>query len=381
MQNITYEKQLEYKQKSVQDAFYKSGIPGNVRILPIIPSDATSAYRNKLDYSFVDQRYLSDEEFRSGINGGPGIGFHVPGRFNKVVDINKCWLQDDLSNKIRRYVNNICKERGISYFNPRDQSGLMRSLIIRNSTLGEWMVAVVFCSRDEKAISHVMDSLKNEFPQLTSLLYVINPKRNDTIYDLEVHVHNGRDHILERIGNLKFRIGLKSFFQTNSVQAEVLYEVTKKYASLTGNEVLYDLYTGTGTIANFMADEARLVVGIESVPEAIADARVNSDFNGITNTVFYAGDMLKLFEPSLYEEHGRPDVVITDPPLPGMHYKVSRRLAESGASKIVYVSCNPSTLARDVAILSERYDIQKVQPVDMFPHTSHVECVALLTRK
>jgi 23S rRNA (uracil1939-C5)-methyltransferase len=378
LQNITYEKQLEYKQKSVHDAFHKSGMTSDNVILPIIPSPQTAAYRNKLDYSFVDQRYLSDEEFQSGNAGGPGIGFHVPGRFNKVVDINKCWLQDDLTNDIRLFVNQICKENGITYFNPKEQTGLMRSLIIRNTTLGEWMVAVVFCKNDQEIIRSVMDPVRDRFPQLTSLLYVINPKRNDTIYDLNVHLHSGRDHIIEKIGGLRFRIGLKSFFQTNSRQAEVLYGVAKEYASLSGKETLYDLYTGTGTIANFMASDAGHVVGIESVQEAIEDARMNAEFNNINNTEFYAGDMLKLFEPSLYTKHGHPDVVITDPPRPGMHEKVTRRLNDCKASRIVYVSCNPATLARDIVILSENYDLQKVQPVDMFPQTSHVECVALL---
>jgi len=380
-QNLDYKTQLKFKEKNVNDAFHKIGGLTDVTILPIIGSDPIRHYRNKLEYSFTDKRYLLEEEMNEEEKEMEGLGFHVPGKFNKIVDIEKCWLQDDLSNSIRLFVKKKAIEKKIPFFNPKNQTGVMRSLIIRNTSLGEWMVVVVFREEHPEWIEYIMGSIKSEFPDLTSLVYMINPKRNDTIYDIKPHIYYGRDVIIEQLDDLKFKIGVKSFFQTNSKQAQVLYNITKEFAGLSGNEIVYDLYTGTGTIAAYLARSANSVLGIESVPEAIEDAKQNSSMNEILNTKFLAGDMAKMLTPEFIAINGQPDVVITDPPRPGMHEKVTRTLLDCGAKKIVYVSCNAATQARDIAILSENYTVEKVQPVDMFPHTSHVESVALLIRK
>ena len=301
------------------------------------------------------------------------LGFHIPGMYDKVLDIQKCWLQDDLANRIRNSVRGYCLEYDYSFFDLRNQGGLMRTLLIRNSSIGEWMVIVVFFEDDREKIEGLMDYLASEFPQITSLLYIINQKANDTITDQEVLVWKGRDHIIEEMEGLQFRIGPKSFYQTNSEQAHHLYELARSFAQLTGEERVYDLYTGTGTIANFVARNAREVIGIEYVEEAIADAKINSEINGIGNTRFYAGDMKNVLTAEFIAEQGRPDVVITDPPRAGMHDDVVQAILLAAPKRIVYVSCNPATQARDLNLLDTAYWVTRVQPVDMFPHTHHVE--------
>ncbi len=381
-QNLSYENQLQYKEKSVKDAVEKIGGFNPALVKEIIGSEDIFEYRNKLDYSFTHKRYLLESEMSEfERNDLQGVGFHVPGKFNKVVDINKCWLQDDLSNRIRLFVKDKALELSVPFYDAKAQSGVMRSLIIRNTTLNEWMVVVVFREDHDNVIQHIMSSIKDTFPEITSLFYMVNPKLNDTIYDIDPVLFNGKDHITEKIGDLKFRIGVKSFFQTNSRQAQLLYNIARDFADLKGDEIVYDLYTGTGTIAAFVSQKVKHVYGIESVPEAIEDAKINSDINGITNTTFFAGDMVKILTPEFIHSHGYPDVIITDPPRPGMHEKVCETIMQAGASTIVYVSCNAATMARDIKIMSDKYDLIKVQPVDMFPHTSHVECVALLTLK
>ena len=309
------------------------------------------------------------------------LGFHIPGMYDKVLDIEKCWLQDDLANHIRNSIRGYCLEHGYSFFDLRNQAGLMRTLLIRNSSIGEWMVIVVFYEDDREKIEGLMGYLANEFPQITSLLYIINSKANDTITDQEVLVWKGRDHIIEEMEGLQFRIGPKSFYQTNSEQAHHLYEVARSFAQLTGEERVYDLYTGTGTIANFVARNAKEVIGIEYVEEAIADAKINAQINGIGNTRFYAGDMKNVLTAEFIAEQGRPDVVITDPPRAGMHDDVVQAILLAAPQRIVYVSCNPATQARDLNLLDAAYRVTRVQPVDMFPHTHHVENVVLLEKR
>ena len=309
------------------------------------------------------------------------LGFHIPGMFDKVLDIQTCWLQDNISNDIRLAIRKFALDHDYSFFDLREQRGLMRNIIIRTASTGEVMLIVVFFENDRSKIDAMMEYLAETFPQITSLLYIINQKANDTITDQEVHVFKGRDYILESMEGLQFKIGPKSFYQTNSEQAYELYKIARDFAGLTGEELVYDLYTGTGTIANFVACRARKVIGIEYVPEAIEDAKVNSELNGISNTLFYAGDMKDILTQDFINEHGRPDVIITDPPRAGMHDDVIKTILFAEPVKIVYVSCNPATQARDLNLLDEKYRVEKVQPVDMFPHTHHVENVVLLVKK
>lgn len=377
-QNLQYESQLRYKEKQVRDAMTRIAKLENPVILPIQGSATIKHYRNKLDFSFTNKRFLLKEEMNhEGEKEMDGVGFHIPGKFNKVLDVLNCHLQEPLSDRIRNFIRDITKNK-VPYYDLRKHEGMMRGLIIRNTTLGEWMVIVMFRENNTAIIEKVMSAVKAEFPQLTSLQYIVNGKKNDTITDQQVHLYHGRAFIIEEMEGLKFIISPKSFFQTNSHQALQLYRVTREYASLTGNENVYDLYTGTGTIAAFVASKAKKVVGVEYVPDAIEDAIQNAKLNGITNTSFFAGDMKDVLTPEFTELHGRPDVVITDPPRAGMHEQVTRRILEMEPSRIVYVSCNPGTQARDLTLLAEKYDVVKMQPVDMFPHTSHVENVALL---
>ncbi|MBI1222188.1 MAG: 23S rRNA (uracil(1939)-C(5))-methyltransferase RlmD [Bacteroidetes bacterium] len=380
-QHIGYQNQLAFKAAQVKENFERIGHLDFPEMMPIKGSADSFHYRNKMDFGFTKQRYLLEEEMEVE-NKGPleGLGFHVPGKFDKILDIHTCHLMDDPMNQIRRFGKQLAIDMGLSFYDLRNHGGVMRSFIIRNSTLGEWMVIVAFGEPND-GIESYLEQLKNAFPQITSLMYAVNTKKNDTLYDQEIKCFHGKDHILEKIGDLTFKVGPKSFFQTNSRQAEILYQTAKDFAGLSGNELVYDLYTGTGSIALYLANQAKRVVGVEYVEMAIEDARINAEYNQIDNVQFYAGDMKDILNDDFVEYEGRPDVIVTDPPRAGMHPDVVKMLLRLKAPKIVYVSCNPSTQARDLAMMEELYAIEKVQPVDMFPHTHHVENVVLLTLK
>ena len=382
-QNLPYEEQLKYKHKQVVDNLERIGKIELPEISPILSAPKASFYRNKLEYTFSDKRWLTDAEISSEkeFTHKNALGFHIPGMFDKVLDINRCWLMDDIQNNIRNSIRKFCLDNDYSFFDLRNQEGLMRTLVIRNTSIGEWMVIVVFYEDDIEKRERLMKFIENEYPQITSLLYIINQKANDTITDQEVIVWSGRDHIFEEMEGLKFKIGPKSFYQTNSEQAYHLYEIARDFAQLSGEELVYDLYTGTGTIANFIARNAKSVVGVEYVEEAIEDAKVNSELNGINNTLFFAGDMKDVLNEDFIDFHGKPDVIITDPPRAGMHDDVINAILLAEAKRIVYVSCNPATQARDLSLLDVKYKVTRVQPVDMFPQTHHVENVVLLERK
>jgi 23S rRNA (uracil1939-C5)-methyltransferase len=382
-QNLPYDQQLFYKQKQVSDQLQRIGKIELPEIFSIIGSQKTTYYRNKLEFTFSNRRWLTANEMSDGpekIAEG-ALGFHIPGLFDKVLDIKKCWLQTDQSNQIRNTVRAYALENNLEFFDIRQQHGFLRNMIIRTSSTGQLMVIVSFYKEMEQEREALLNMLHETFPQITSLMYVINEKGNDTITDQEIIVFKGVDHIFEEMEGLRFKIGPKSFYQTNSEQAYELYKVTREFAQLTGNEVVYDLYTGTGTIANFVASNAQKVIGIEYVPEAIEDAKINSSINNITNTQFFAGDMKKILSSDFIEKHGKPDVIITDPPRAGMDLPVVEMIMAASPGKIVYVSCNPATQARDLEMLDSGYRVEKVQPVDMFPHTHHVENVVLLLKK
>lgn len=381
-QHMTYDAQLQFKQKAVNDALTRLAKIDTTGILPIVPSPQDRYYRNKLEFTFSDKRWLYDGESRDNEQlDMNALGFHIPGRFDKILDVNHCYLQADPSNQLRNSINSFAKQHGISYYNLRDHSGSLRNLIIRTSTTGELMVIVVFAFANQEEVDLLMNFIDNDFPQITSLLYILNEKKNDTIFDQEVLVWRGPEYIHEEMNGIRFRIGPKSFYQTNSVQALRLYAITRDFAGFKGDELVYDLYTGAGTIANFVAGSVREVVGVEYVPSAIEDAKINSAINNITSTKFYAGDMKDVLNADFVAEHGKPDVIITDPPRAGMHPDVVARLMEIEAPKIVYVSCNAATQARDLLVLKEKYNVTKIQPVDMFPHTQHVENVVLMELK
>ena len=355
-------------------------------ISPILGSAKTEFYRNKLEFTFSNKRWLTAEEVKQDVKYDQmnAVGFHIPGAFDKVLAIEKCWLQDDISNRIRNTIRDYAYEHNYSFINLRSQEGMLRNMIVRTSSSGELMV-ILICKITEE---HEMDLFKqllqyvaDQFPEITSLLYIINNKCNDTINDLDVHVFRGNDHIFEEMEGLRFKVGPKSFYQTNSEQAYNLYKVARDFAGLTGDELVYDLYTGTGTIANFVSRQARKVIGIEYVPEAIEDAKVNAEINGIENTLFFAGDMKDILTQDFINQYGRPDVIITDPPRAGMHQDVVDVILFAEPKRIVYVSCNPATQARDLQLLDVKYRVKAVQPVDMFPHTHHVENVVLLELK
>ncbi len=378
-QHMKYEAQLKYKQKSVLDALERlAGLAVN-HAEEILPSAQDKYYRNKLEYTFSNKRWLTsmDGEINDETEMN-ALGFHVPLRFDKILEIEHCYLQADPSNDLRNQISAFAKQNAISFYDLRAHEGALRNLVIRTSSTGELMVIVIFAYPEEGQVALMMDYVKAKFPQITSLLYIINQKKNDTFFDQDVLLYNGREFIYEEMEGLKFRIGPKSFYQTNSLQAYELYKITRDFADLKGNELVYDLYTGTGTIANFVAKKARKVVGVEYVPTAIEDAKVNSQINSIENTIFYAGDMKDVLNADFIKENGKPDVVITDPPRAGMHPDVVERLLEMEADKIVYVSCNAATQARDLIRLKEKYDLARIKPVDMFPHTQHVENVVLL---
>jgi 23S rRNA (uracil1939-C5)-methyltransferase len=384
-QSLPYSEQLRFKGRQVEDQLSRIGhleLPAE-GVRPVLGSAATTFYRNKLEFTFAPKRWFTYEEIAdgAGIEPSPALGFHVPGMFDKILDVHKCWLQPEPSNEIRTELKRFCVERGYEFYNVREHTGFMRNVVIRTASTGEVMVIVVFSENDVERIETLLSHLAARFPQITSLMYMINGKLNDSLGDLEAHLHSGRDHIFEQMEGLRFKIGAKSFYQTNSAQAYELYKIARDFAGLTGSETVYDLYTGTGTIANFVARNAASVVGIEYVHEAIEDARVNSAINGIDNTVFYAGDMKKVLNDAFVAANGHPDVVILDPPRAGIDAPVIDVILRAAPEVIVYVSCNPATQARDIALMSEQYSVAAVQPVDMFPHTHHVENVVKLTKK
>ena len=382
-QNIPYSEQIAFKQQQVIDQLTRIGHLELPEISPILGSAKTDHYRNKLEFTFAPKRWKTYEEVARGeeITDTPALGFHIPGMFDKILDIDYCHLQAAPSNEIRNEIKRFCIEEGISFYDIRQHTGTMRNIVIRTASTGEIMVIVVFAEDNQEIISKVMGHLKTSFPQITSLVYMINDKLNDSLGDREPVLFAGRDHIFEQMENLTFKVGPKSFYQTNSEQAYELYKVVREFADLKGDEVVYDLYTGTGTIANFVSAKAKSVVGVEYVEEAIEDAKVNSAINGITNTTFYAGDMKDVMNDEFVEHNGRPDVVILDPPRAGVHEDVIATILRAAPERMVYVSCNPATQARDLALMNEHYRIVAVQPVDMFPHTHHVENVVKLIKR
>jgi len=382
-QHLPYDLQLKFKEKQVTDNLSRIGKVHLPDVLPIIGSSEIFQYRNKLEFTFSDKRWLTREEVMSDgdFDKEDALGFHIPGLFDKVLDIRECHLQPDPSNAIRDAVRRYAHRKALQFFNLRQQSGFLRNLIIRNTRDGKVMVIVVFFLDEKERREGLLDHLAAEFPQITSLFYIINSKKNDSLTDQEAILYKGDDHLVEEMEGLKFRIGPKSFYQTNSNQALILYKVAREFAGLTGTEVVYDLYTGTGTIANFVAGSAAKVIGIEYVEEAVKDAVFNSEINGIRNTEFFSGDLKNVLSSQFIDIHGRPDVIITDPPRAGMHEDVVKTILEASPSRIVYVSCNPSTQARDILLLSGQFEVVRVQPLDMFPHTHHVENIVLLKRK
>ncbi|MDD7273889.1 MAG: 23S rRNA (uracil(1939)-C(5))-methyltransferase RlmD [Prevotella sp.] len=387
-QNLPYEEQLKAKQQQVYDQLHRIGKVELPEFLPIMGSVKTEEYRNKLEFACANKRWYTKEELEAlpegvGLSEG-AIGFHITGAFDKVYPIEKCYLMDDFCNKVRNAIRDYAKTNALSFYDIRAQHGLLRDLMIRNSNSGEWMLLVQFHydeEGDEERAQALMQFIADTFPEITALLFVDNQKGNDTYGDLDLQLFKGKDHIFELMEDLRFKVGAKSFYQTNTEQALHLYDVARKFANLTGKELVYDLYTGTGTIANFVARKAKKVIGIEYVPEAIEDAKINSEINKINNTLFYAGDMKDILTTDFIKEHGRPDVIITDPPRAGMHEDVINVILAAAPDRIVYVSCNPATQARDLALLDTQYKVEAVQPVDMFPHTPHVENVVLLKKR
>ncbi|MGP1436938.1 MAG: 23S rRNA (uracil(1939)-C(5))-methyltransferase RlmD [Phocaeicola sp.] len=385
-QCLDYKEQIKYKQQQVVDNLTRIGKIELPEIYPIIGSEKVMEYRNKLEFTFSNKRWLTREEIEQDVHYDQmnAVGFHIPEAFDKVLAVEKCWLQDDINNQIRNAIRDFAYAHDYAFFNLRTQEGLLRNMMIRTSNTGQLMVLIQFkISNEQDKIrkNELLTYIADKFPQITSLLYVNNDKCNDTLEGLDVKVFKGADHIFEEMEGLRFKVGAKSFYQTNTGQAYNLYKVARQFAGLTGNELVYDLYTGTGTIANFVSRQARQVIGIEYVPEAIEDAKMNSEINGIKNTLFFAGDMKDILTQDFINEHGRPDVIITDPPRAGMHGDVVNTILFAEPIRIVYVSCNPATQARDLSLLDAKYKVMAVQPVDMFPHTQHVENVVLLEKR
>lgn len=382
-QILPYAEQLFYKQKQVMDNLTRIGKVELPEPMSILGSEKTTFYRNKLEFTFSNRRWMTYEDIASGkqFDTMNAVGFHIPGMFDKVLDIEKCWLQDDISNQIRNEIRRYALDNNLTFFDLRKQEGFLRTLIVRTTSIGQLMVIMSFFHEDEPTRIALLNHIAKKFPQITSLMYVINSKANDTLTDQNICVFKGSDAIYEEMEGLKFKIGPKSFYQTNSEQAYELYSVVRRFANLKGDELVYDLYTGTGTIANFLAKKCAKVIGIEYVPEAIEDAKTNAQLNGLTNTLFFAGDMKDVLNTDFIAEHGTPDVVITDPPRAGMHDDVIKTLLFIMPRRIVYVSCNPATQARDISQLDEQYKVVAIQPVDMFPHTHHVENVLLLEKR
>ncbi|WP_334111461.1 23S rRNA (uracil(1939)-C(5))-methyltransferase RlmD [Paucihalobacter sp.] len=382
-QHMDYTFQLEYKQKEVENNLIRIGHLDWDETLPILSCESPYFYRNKMEFSFSDSRWLTVDEFQSDgdLVDRNALGFHIPGMWDKILDIKKCWLQADPSNAIRNAVKQFAVENNLEFFNTRQQTGFLRTLMIRTSSTGDVMVLIQFFKEDQNNREKLLDFVHAQFPEITSLLYVINSKANDTLYDQEIICYKGQDHIFEEMEGLQFKINAKSFYQTNSQQAYELYKVTRDFANLSGDELVYDLYTGAGTIAQFVAKKAKKVIGVEAVPDAIEAAKANAQLNGISNVEFYVGDMKSVFNESFINHHGKPEVIITDPPRDGMHKDVVQQILNIMPDRIVYVSCNSATQARDIALMNDFYKIEKVQPVDMFPQTHHVENVVLLTRR
>jgi 23S rRNA (uracil1939-C5)-methyltransferase len=378
-QRLPYSEQLKYKQKQVIDQFNRIAMIDSPLVLPTLASEKTLYYRNKLEYTFSNKRWLSKHELENGTeNESPlALGFHIPERFDKALDIKNCYLQQEPSNAIRLAVKKFAAEHNYSFFDLKEKQGFLRNLIIRTATTGELMLIIVFYYDDHEKRVNLLDYLLSAFPQISSMQYAVNNKLNDSIADIETISYARKTYITEQMDGLQFRIGAKSFYQTNSEQAYNLYKIAREYAGLTGSELVYDLYTGTGTIANFIANKAGSVIGIDYIKEAIDDAKINSEINKITNTLFYAGDMKDVLKEDFIARHGKPDVIIADPPRAGMHPDVIKTLLSAAPQRIVYISCNPATQARDAALLKQKYKFVKCQPVDMFPHTHHIENVAL----
>ena len=382
-QHMNYMDQLAYKQKEVTNNLVRIGHLDLPEVTPIAGSEKTYFYRNKMEFSFSDSRWLTEEELKSDVEfqDKDACGFHIPGMWDKILDIKKCHLQEDPSNSIRNATKEFAIANEISFFNPRHKTGLLRTLMIRISSTGEIMVVIQFFKEDKEKRELLLNHLAEQFPEISSLQYIINEKGNDSIYDQDIILFKGRDHIFESMEGLQFKINAKSFYQTNSTQAYELYKIARDFADLKGNEIVYDLYTGTGTIAQFVASKAQKVIGVEAVPEAIEDAKENARVNGIDNTVFYDGDMAKVFTEEFIMNNGHPDVIITDPPRDGMHQKVVQQILNILPEKVVYISCNSATQARDLSLMKDDYIIEKTQAVDMFPQTHHVENVVLLKRR
>ena len=382
-QDMDYKYQLEYKQNEVENNLRRIGHIELPDVTPILGSAEQYFYRNKMEFSFSDSRWLTVEEIQSDEDLGDknALGFHIPGMWDKILDIKKCWLQADPSNDIRNAVKKFAVDNELEFFNTRNQTGFLRTMMIRTSSIGDIMVMIQFFKEDKTNRELILDFIAESFPQITSLQYVINEKANDTIYDQDVICYKGQDHIFEEMEGLKFKINAKSFYQTNSQQAYELYKITREFADLKGDELVYDLYTGTGTIAQFVAKQSKKVIGVESVPDAITAAKENAQLNGITNVEFYVGDMKNVFNDAFIKQHGHPDVIITDPPRDGMHKDVVQQILNIAPKKVVYVSCNSATQARDLQLMDAIYKVTKVQAVDMFPQTHHVENVVLLERR
>lgn len=382
-QHMSYENQLFYKQQEVENNLKRLGKIQLPQMQPILGSQQTYFYRNKMEFSFSDTRWLTPEEIQQAesIDNRNGLGFHISGAWDKILDIKQCHLQADPSNAIRLAVKNFALQHKMPFYSPRNQSGFLRSMMIRTASTGEIMVVIQFFEENKPKREQLLDFLADSFPQITSLQYIINGKANDSIYDQEIFCYKGNDCIFEEMEGLRFKINAKSFYQTNSAQAYELYKVARDFAGLTGKELVYDLYTGTGTIAQFVAKKARKVVGVEAVPEAIADAKTNAQINGIENVVFYVGDMKNVFNEAFIAQNGTPDIIITDPPRDGMHKDVVQQILNIAPEKVVYVSCNSATQARDLALMDAMYKVTKVQAVDMFPQTHHVENVVLLEKR
>ncbi len=379
-QMLPYQQQISYKEQETKDTFRKAGI--HAPVLPIAGSNTDRAYRNKLEFSFSNKEFIPPEQFVKGATEkGNALGYHVPRLFDKVIDIHNCYLMDDINNEIRNSLRDFALDKKFAFYDLKNHEGWLRNLIIRYTTLDECLVNIVVAYEDKDAQQTISDFLIEKNPHITTLLFTINAKLNASIYDLEPQVYYGNGFIFEKLGNLKFKISPKSFFQTNSYQAKKLYDITKEFASLTGNEIVYDLYCGTGTIGLYLGDGSKKIIGVETVEDAISDARYNATLNNISHASFFAGDVIKVCNEGFFAEHGKPDVVILDPPRAGLHEKLVNMLLEVQSQRMVYVSCNIATQARDLNLFSEKYEIRKLQPVDMFPQTHHIECVAELVLK
>lgn len=383
-QMLPYEKQLEYKEQEAREAFKRIGKLTDVSVLPIIGAEKTIDYRNKLEFTFSNKKYLTADDLKElGDDEWPGgaLGYHVPRLYDKIIDIYECWLMDDVNNRIRNSLRDFAKDNHCSYYNIKEHTGWLRNIIIRYCTTGELMVNLVFGHDDEEQRQNICQYLLEKVPQITTLLYTINPKWNDSIYDLDPKIFSGKGYVIEKLEEFNFKISPKSFFQTNTKQAEVLYNIVKDFAALSDSEIVYDLYCGTGSIGIFLSKWAKKIIGVDIIEEAVNDAKENALLNNLDHTSFYAGDVIDICDNDFFSIHGRPDVIIVDPPRAGLHAKLIKKIIEMAPPKIVYVSCNVATQARDLQLLNEKFTVEKLQPVDMFPHTHHIECVALLKRR